>query len=125
MRPKAIAWLAATSVIGLVLVGVPYFRTPYQDTDVTALFGLGLLVVIVLTTLSVWLGEVPFVAALLVALGIPVNVVLARIFIDVTADPTSHNLWPFEVVLAGMLGVAVAIPGVLVGLGLRSFAPRR
>jgi hypothetical protein len=33
--------------------------------------------------------------------------VLLRIVIDVSADPTSHNLWPFEVAIAALLSVGV------------------
>lgn len=33
--------------------------------------------------------------------------VALRIAIDVAGDPTSHNLWPFEILLAGVLSVVV------------------
>ena len=47
--------------------------------------------------------------------GVPflaVCVVAAKIVVDVNADPTAHNLWPFE-----LLG-AVGIAGVVLG-GIR------
>lgn len=125
MNRKALVWLGVTSVVGLLLVGVPYFRTSYQDTDVTSLIGVGLPVVIVLTALSVGVGDVEPVPAGLVAFGVPLNVVIARIFIDVAADPTSHNLWPLEIVLAGVLSLGVALAGVFAGLGIRVIARRR
>lgn len=34
-------------------------------------------------------------------------------------DPTSHNLWPFEVAIAWVVGFAGAGPGALLGSGLR------
>ena len=44
--------------------------------------------------------------------GIPlllVGVVILRIIVDTSADPTSHNLWPFEVL------VVVVLAGVALG----------
>jgi hypothetical protein len=37
--------------------------------------------------------------------------VIARIVVDTAGDPTSHNLWPFEVLIAGLASLAVT--GVL------------
>jgi hypothetical protein len=38
--------------------------------------------------------------------------VMSRVFWDVAADPTAHNLWPFEVVLA----LWATLPGALIGV---------
>jgi hypothetical protein len=40
--------------------------------------------------------------------------VLGRVFIETGADPTSHNLWPFEVVIAGGVGLLGGLTGVVV-----------
>ena len=37
--------------------------------------------------------------------------VVLRILVDTARDPTSHNLWPFEIIIFG--AVAVGIIGVL------------
>jgi hypothetical protein len=34
--------------------------------------------------------------------------VVLRIVFDVARDPTSHNLWPFEILMAGALSVVAA-----------------
>ena len=39
--------------------------------------------------------------------------VLARVAVETAEDPTSHNLWPFEVVIAGGIGFAGALAGVV------------
>ncbi|CAM2881079.1 Uncharacterised protein [Legionella steigerwaltii] len=39
--------------------------------------------------------------------------VVLRLFIDVSVDPTSHNLWPFEILLTGSLSVAIMIALVI------------
>ena len=58
-----------------------------------------------------WLAGVPLLL---------VSVVVLRIIVDTSADPTSHNLWPFEV-----LGVMVLAGVVLGGLQLvRVFVAR-
>jgi len=35
--------------------------------------------------------------------------VVLRLILGVAADPTSHNLWPFEVLTAGLLSVAIMV----------------
>ena len=58
-----------------------------------------------------WLAGVPLLL---------VSVVVLRIIVDTSADPTSHNLWPFEV-----LGVMVLAGVALGGLQLvRIFVAR-
>ena len=49
---------------------------------------------------------------LLAALPIVVLLfVIARIVVDTSRDPTSHNLWPFEILMCGAIGLGVV--GVL------------
>lgn len=64
-------------------------------------------------SLARWRGGWRF-AAVLPLLG--VAFVLARIVFDTRRDPTSHNLWPFEVVI----GVVLALVALgLLGAGRR------
>ena len=39
--------------------------------------------------------------------------VMLRVSVETSADPTSHNLWPFEVAIAGSIGAVGALAGVL------------
>jgi hypothetical protein len=41
--------------------------------------------------------------------------VMARVIYDTSADPTSHNLWPFEIVIAIGLGFVASLVGAVVG----------
>jgi hypothetical protein len=50
--------------------------------------------------------------------------ILARIAVDTAKDPTSHNLWPFEFVIAAVIGVLCSSTGALVG-SLPAFFSRR
>jgi uncharacterized membrane protein YfcA len=38
--------------------------------------------------------------------------VIGRVEIETARDPTSHNLWPLEVIIAGGIGLAAASVGV-------------
>jgi hypothetical protein len=57
-----------------------------------------------LLALRRWQGGWKLAAA--VPAGI-VGFVILRIVVDTGADPTSHNLWPFEVLIAGLASLAV------------------
>jgi hypothetical protein len=46
----------------------------------------------------------------------PMGFVVVRLIVGVCLDPTSHNLWPFEILLAGLLSTA--------GMGLLTLARR-
>jgi hypothetical protein len=41
--------------------------------------------------------------------------VLGRVVVETFRDPTSHNLWPFEIIIAAVVGFAVACVGALLG----------
>jgi hypothetical protein len=45
---------------------------------------------------------------------------MARVAVETSRDPTTHNLWPFEVVIAGGIGL---IAGAL-GVGITRLAQR-
>jgi hypothetical protein len=53
----------------------------------------------------------PAVAAVAVGFGLAV---LGRVVVETTGDPTRHNLWPFEVVIAGVIGLAAGAIGVTI-----------
>ena len=52
-----------------------------------------------------------FVPVMTVAAGFAISNVV-RIFYDTTRDRTSHNLWPFELVFAVVLGALGGVVGV-------------
>jgi hypothetical protein len=80
-------------------------------------------------------GAVGFAAAFLIRPGflaawltVPMGyalAVLARVFVETSSDPTSHNLWPFEVIIMGGLGLAASLAGVTLARLLQRFAPPR
>ena len=84
-----------------------------------ALLGPGLLVLATITAMLALVRE-GRLRWLLVAMALcPAAVVAIRVVADTAADPTSHNLWPFEIALALFVGACAVLPALLAGLVAR------
>ena len=80
-------------------------------------------------------GAIGFVAAFLIRpgfaapwLAVPMGfalAVLARVAVETSQDPTSHNLWPFEVVILGGIGLAGSLVGVSLARLIQRLMPVR
>lgn len=71
-----------------------------------------------------WVAGVGIVpTALVVGCAFP-GVIVGRIVLDGSQDPTSHNLAPFEVVGALIFGMVMAFPSALIGRLLRRITHR-
>jgi hypothetical protein len=115
MTPRTLSILAAAFTAAFLAVGWPYWQVPYVQVSLPdTLLAPGLLVVGGACAAAV-VARVRALPVFAIVGAAPPAVVLARIVREVALDPTSHNLWPFEVVLAGMLGAAVALAGVALG----------
>ena len=78
-------------------------------------------------------GVVAFVGAFFIRPGFPVAwfpvpmgyalAVVARVAVETSSDPTSHNLWPFEVVIMGGLGAIASLAGVTLARLIRRLTP--
>jgi hypothetical protein len=127
MRGAARSWgygLAAFAV-GLLAVGLPYWRTPYAQVSLpSTLYGPGLIAVALAAATARGVARLGLRAAVLAAGAAVPAAVLARVAVDTAADPTSHNLWPFELIIAAALGASCAAAGALVG-SLRGLFPAR
>jgi hypothetical protein len=108
-------WLGFAA--GFLAVGIPYWSIPYREADLpSALPAAGLAVVAVVAAVlrasgAARLGRIVAV----VGASVPAAV-LARVAVETDRDPTSHNLWPFEIAIALGVGFAWALAGALVGL---------
>jgi hypothetical protein len=107
----AAAWLVA-----FLAVGLPYWSIPYGSVNLpNALPILGLLVVAGSALYLVASRRQSFgMATGILATTVPAAV-MARVIVEVAGDPTSHNLWPFELIIAGVSGVVVAGMGAGIG----------
>ncbi len=109
-------WLLIAFGLALLGVGFPYWQVPYSQVSLpNTLYGPGLVAVAVIALMVRSFGLARFWNAwLLVASAVPAAVLL-RIAAETSVDPTSHNLWPFEVVIAVVTGLVASLPGVLLG----------
>jgi uncharacterized membrane protein len=109
-------WLLIGFAIALVGAGFEYWQTPYGQLSLPdALYGPPLVAVAVVAMLLRAFGVARFLTAwLLIAASVPAAV-LVRVVVEVIADPSTHNLWPFEIAIAAGLGAAAALAGTLVG----------
>jgi hypothetical protein len=95
---------------------VSYWSIPYRKVDLpNALLSMGLVVVAAAAALTrVFSGRRSARVAWAIGAAVPA-VVAARVVADTMRDPTSHNLWPFELVIAMLIGGAAALAGALIG----------
>ena len=110
------AVVAISCLFAFFAIGVPYWRIPYSQVSLPgSLYGFGLIVAAVVAASMRTMALASFRKAfVLAALTVPAAV-MARVAMDGVRDPTSHNLWPFEVVIALGIGIAAAFPGALLG----------
>ena len=105
------AFVAAFFAIGLF-----YWRIPYAQVSLpSSLPGVGLIASAAAAALARGFGGGGLVMSVLAAGAGAPAAVLARVIVDVSRDGTSHNLWPFEVVIAAAVGGICALAGALVG----------
>ncbi len=116
MKLKLSKWLVGGCIASFLAVGLPYWQIPYSDVSLpTTLMTPALMVVALAAALARAIGSSRFMVCVL-AIGATIPaVVMARVVVDTAADPTSHNLWPFEIVLSGLVGAAVAAAGTVMG----------
>lgn len=118
MRSKSSSTIVLTFAFfcAFLTVGLPYWQIPYAQVSLpNAIWGWPLLIVIALAAvLRAACGTRFWSAALVVGASVPAAV-LARIVYDTASDPTSHNLWPFEIILAAGPGLLAGVMGALVG----------
>lgn len=113
---NALYWLTAAFVVGFFVIGLPYWQVPYSKVSLpSTLYGPGLFVVGVLAAVARTFGKARFRAVVIVVGATVPAPILARIIVDTTKDPTAHNLWPFEVIIAGTIGALCSSAGGLAG----------
>jgi hypothetical protein len=110
-------WIRAFGFsVSALAVGVPYFLIPYRELNLpSALYGPGLCVLVATAALTVGCGATTFWKNVaIIGAAVPAIIVL-RIAVETAADPTSHNLWPFEVIIGSIVSVLCAFTGSLIG----------
>jgi hypothetical protein len=116
MNSRQLVSLLIAFALALLAVGLPYWRIPYDKLALpNSIINLGLVVPFVAAAVVRFFSGVSLRRSVIViGLAVPCAVVL-RAVVDVFADPTSHNLWPFEVVIASGVGFGVSLGGAVFG----------
>jgi asparagine N-glycosylation enzyme membrane subunit Stt3 len=118
-------WLAAAFVIGFFTIGFPYWQIPYSKVSLPdTLYGAGLLVIGILAFAACAFGKARLLTVILVVGAAVPAAILARVIVEAVKDPTSHNLWPLELIIAAVVGIVCSSAGALIG-SLPSFFSRR
>jgi hypothetical protein len=123
VRPRSWA-LLWSFLVGFLLVGVPYWRIPYNKATSAAVMGGAILIGVVALITRVFIDARFPRVVLVLAAAVPAAV-MARVVVDTTRDPTSHNLWPFELVIAFLVGLTGTVPGTLIGSVFRRMLGKR
>jgi hypothetical protein len=110
---------AGVVLAGTLAYGLPYWFLPYNHTPSWAVVGItGMLAGALGGALMRGIAQ----PILCVAGGFAVAC-MARVVVDGIKDPTSHNLWPFEVVIVLVAGAIAGAAGLLIArLALRHLA---
>lgn len=106
---RAVAVLAGTLACGLPLWPIPYSQVSMPGNPSA---GTWLATGALAGLLGGQLIRTGFRAPTLSVAGGFVLAVMIRVSVETARDPTSHNLWPFEVVIAGGIGLFAAALGV-------------
>ncbi len=118
-------WLPIAFLLSFFAVGVPYWLIPYNKLNLPgALMEPGLFVVMGAALMLRLRGSATFwKIVLIVGTAVPASV-FARVVWDGMKDPTSHNLWPIEIIIALLLGLSCAVAGAVAGSLLSTLASR-
>ncbi|MEO3474454.1 hypothetical protein AAFN86_21490 [Roseomonas sp. CAU 1739] len=120
MRPTAPFWLTAAFIVGVFLSGMQYWLLSYRQAELpVAVMGPGLLALPVIAAALVAARVAAPRRALVVMMSCLPCAIILRVVAETWRDPTSHNLWPFEVVMAILVGLVAVLPGVGIGVFLR------
>ena len=126
MKRAELVPLTVAFLVSFLAIGLPYWSVPYGKVgEPSALLAVGL-AVSGLAALVV--SAAGFARARLAALAVGASgpaAIMLRVIVDCSRDPTTHNLWPFELVLGGAVGLMVSTAGAVAGAVIAKFLPNR
>jgi hypothetical protein len=111
-------WTCGGFIFAFFAVGIPWWSFPYNESlgGLTLLFvWLGMFSVAIAAALARIIGHAGFYLTIpFISLSVP-SAILARVIFETIANPTTHNLWPFEIVVGEAYGLFFAALGALSG----------
>jgi hypothetical protein len=116
MTRSSPVWLLIGFLIAFVAVGFAHWQLPYDSVSLpNSLYGPGLVAVGVIALMLRAFGVGRFLTIWwLIAATVPAAV-MARVVVETSRDPTSHNLWPLEILIALAVGLVCALMGTALG----------
>ncbi len=117
MNPRiSFHWWAPAFFVAFFAVGISYWQIPYAKLSLPdSLIGMGLLVVSVVAGVTRAFAKSRLLPVIFVVGAAVPCAVFARVVVDGMRDPTSHNLWPIELVIAAVVGLIASSAGALIG----------
>jgi hypothetical protein len=117
-------WLTLSLITTFFATGIPFWLVPYNNANLPgSLLHSGLFVAGISALLLCMYGIASFWRSTsMVAASVGASVV-ARVLVGAAQDPTTHNLWPFEVAIALMVGCVCAAVGAIVGSLIAKLRP--
>ena len=120
MKGLGFIWVLLAFAAVTLAAGIPYWRLPYDEINRGHFAILPGALLLGFLTLILVVAEVARVKPIAVTMLLCVPTIgVVSIIKDTATDPTSHNLWPFEVAIAAVFGALVVVPAVLLGLAAR------
>ena len=121
--PKAIILsrkrLFATFIISMLAVGAYWWPPSYSEIQIIPSWWVFAFISVLVAALFA-VGSLKHSLLIgVTAAGGAIAAIVIRIAVDVVGDPTSHNLWPFELALAGIFILPSALLGAAVGMVAR------
>ena len=110
-------WLIAGFLLAFAATGAVLWPLSYSEVQLPNSLMRPLIIVVALAAFLARLkGYTRFlIATLVIGAAVPAAIAL-RVVVDTATDPTSHNLWPFELFLGGFVGHACAALGALIAI---------
>lgn len=113
-------------LLGVLVMGAPYWALPYHAVSLpSSLYGTGLLVMMFGAFALSALRIVPWWVAAILMGSVAPSIVMARVTVECSTDPTLHNLWPIEIVVASFVSYPLTLACVLLGWLVGRYFPRR
>lgn len=109
-------WRRTAFLLSFLSAGIPYWLIPYREVSLpSTLIGPGLVIIVLAALLLRACGITPFWKTARTLGWALAAAVIVRVLVEGMRDPSSHNLWPFEVAIALLLGFACSLTGAAIG----------
>lgn len=97
-------------------LGLVYWRIPYGSVNLpNALLSPVLAITGIACAIALWMRAAKFWRGVFILGSAAPTTVMIRVVVECIADPTRHNLWPFEVIIAYGVGLPCALAGAVIG----------